>query len=142
MQKNARFLKTPAGWRLILFTRNFHDAEQLREQVRQIRAASHDRLVVAVGREGRARAALAGFTRLPAAQSFAALHDAQEGGRPGAEAGWLMAAGPIAQDIDISFAPVLDIGRQRGDRRAFVCSDPQQAAGDGRTLYPRHAAPA
>lgn len=98
---------------VILFSRNYESPEQVRELVRQIHQVRSPALLVAVDHEGgRVQRFKEGFTHLPPVHVIGHQYDMDPGrGNELAEAsGWLMAAELRAVGVDISFAPVLDLG--------------------------------
>ena len=117
---------------VILFTRNFASRAQVAELSQAIRAAAPRPQLVCVDQEGgrvqrfregySALPSLEGFGRMYASDPVAALELAQEHA-------WLMASEVRASGVDLSFAPVVDLGR--GNRaignRAFS-DDPQVVA--------------
>ena len=106
------WLQAPAVGGVILFTRNFRDLDQLAELVDEIHAVRKPRLLVAVDHEGgRVQRFRTPFTELPPMRSLGHLHDrSPEEALAAARAfGWLMAAELRALDIDLSFAPVVDL---------------------------------
>lgn len=107
-------LRHPLVGGVILFTRNFALPDQVAALVAAIRAQRDDPILIAVDHEGgRVQRFREGFTELPAAAVYGERYDQDpEAGRQFAEAGgFLMARELRAIDVDISFAPVLDLGR-------------------------------
>ncbi len=102
---------------LILFTRNFEDSKQIRELVASIRDVRAD-LIICVDHEGgRVQRFRKDFTVLPAMQSLGVLYqnDPQKAELYSQEMGWLMASELLAHDIDVSFAPILDLDESFSD---------------------------
>ncbi len=153
----ARWIAHPGVAGVVLFRRNYVEPAQLDALVRQIRAASASPRVIAVDQEGgRVQRFVEGFTRLPALARLGAGWDQAPADclRLAEQHARLMVAELRVHDIDLSFAPVVDLGRGNraiGDRafaseveaacaltRVYVQS--MQAAGMPATLkhFPGH----
>lgn len=113
-QEEIELLEHPLVAGLILFSRNFNDRRQIQHLIQSVRQKVKKPLLITVDQEGgRVQRFREGFTQLPAMQAFAEIcQDSSEQQRLAQEAGWQMAAEITALDIDLSFAPVLDLGDQ------------------------------
>ncbi|MCX8596148.1 MULTISPECIES: beta-N-acetylhexosaminidase [unclassified Gilliamella] len=110
---DVKLLQNPLVAGIILFSRNYEDPEQLTELIKQIRATTSERLLISVDHEGgRVQRFKKGFTHIPPAQSFALFNDIEQAKSLAFDAGWLLAIELIAYDIDLSYAPVLDLGHE------------------------------
>ena len=117
---------------VILFTRNFASKAQVAELSQAIREAAPRPQLVCVDQEGgRVQRFREGYSALPPLEGFG-RHYAQDPAKAlelGEQHAWLMASEIRASGVDLSFAPVVDLGRGNraiGDR-AFS-EDPQVVA--------------
>ncbi|WP_407352339.1 beta-N-acetylhexosaminidase [Luteimonas sp. R10] len=117
---------------VILFTRNFASREQVAELSAAIRAAAPRPQLICVDQEGgRVQRFREGYSALPPLDVFGRHHAQDPRGALAAarEHAWLMASEVRASGVDLSFAPVVDLGRGNlaiGDR-AFA-ADPEVVA--------------
>ncbi|QUM84239.1 MULTISPECIES: beta-N-acetylhexosaminidase [unclassified Moritella] len=112
--EDKEILAHPLTGGLILFSRNYGDHAQLNALIKSIRKAAHSQIVIAVDHEGgRVQRFREQFTRIPAMGKIAALYadDRETAKQFTQQCGWMLAAELLAFDIDLSFAPVLDLER-------------------------------
>jgi beta-N-acetylhexosaminidase len=120
--EEREWLQHPACAGVILFTRNFASRAQVIELAQAIRAATPRPQLLCVDQEGGpVQRFRDGFFRLPPLVRFGERHARDSHGALALarEHAWLMANEIRALDIDLSFAPVVDLGRGNraiGDR--------------------------
>lgn len=104
-------LRHPRVGGVILFSRNFSSRKQLSELTCAIRALSPTLLIGVDHEGGRVQRFREGFTVVPAMRELGKLYeaDAEQALRIASQTGWLIGAELISHEIDISFAPVLDV---------------------------------
>jgi len=106
------WLREPVVGGVILFTRNYENPTQISGLVTAIHEARSPPLLVAVDQEGgRVQRFREPFTALPPMRSLGHLYDEDAARALGAARafGWLMAAELRAVNVDLSFAPVVDL---------------------------------
>jgi beta-N-acetylhexosaminidase len=100
---------------VILFSRNYRSPQQLQALVQEIHQLRSPRLIVAADQEGgRVQRFREGFQRLPAMGLLGDLYDSnpEQAADMAHTVGWIMAAELLHYGIDLSFAPVLDLGHR------------------------------
>jgi beta-N-acetylhexosaminidase len=120
--EEREWLKHPAVGGVVLFTRNYQDLSQLTDLTASITAIAGRDLLISVDHEGgRVQRFRDGFTRLPPLNVLGKMHvDSASNALDFAyRHGRVMATELLLCGVDLSFAPVLDIGDRSvviGDR--------------------------
>ena len=105
-------LREPAVGGVILFSRNYASPSQLADLVSAIRAIRSPPLLVAVDHEGgRVQRFRDGFSEIPPMRRLGRQHDSDSDSAISLAktAGWLIASELRAMDIDLCFAPCVDL---------------------------------
>jgi len=110
-ERDRELLVHPQIGGLIFFTRNYQNPQQLQGLVEEVRSIRPN-IIIAVDQEGgRVQRFKEGISRLPPMGLFGKLYDSDQ--KKALEltrdCGWLMATEILSFNIDISFAPVLDL---------------------------------
>jgi beta-N-acetylhexosaminidase len=108
------WLQHPACGGVILFTRNFASREQVADLTQAIREAAPLPALICVDQEGgRVQRFREGYSNLPPLEGFGRLFEKNAAAalELAEEHAWLMASEIRATGIDLSFAPVVDLGR-------------------------------
>jgi len=112
-EQEREMMLHPQTGGVILFTRNYESVEQITALIEEIHALRTPHLLVAVDHEGgRVQRFRDGFTHIPPAAAYGRVYAENKNlaKNLARQCGWLMAAECRAAGIDMSFAPVLDIG--------------------------------
>lgn len=127
------WLRTPQVSGVLLFTRNFHHRLQLQDLVAELRELRAEPLLLCVDQEGGPVCRIRGeeFVTLPALARIGELHDHDPAAaiELAEHHAWLMASEMRALDIDLSFAPVVDLARgNRAIGERALHADPEVVA--------------
>lgn len=132
-EDDRRRLLHPLTGGVILFARNFESCAQLAALTAEIHGLRDEPLIIAVDHEGgRVQRFRDGFTRIPPMRRLGEIWDRDRDAAMSLarSAGFVLAAELLAQGVDLSFTPVLDVDYGNsgviGDR-AFH-SDPEAIA--------------
>ena len=122
-------LKNPNIGGIILFERNFESRDQILSLCSDIKSINKEILIAVDHEGGRVQRFKEDFTHIPSMQSLGDFvkKNPSQGLKLSEEIGWLLASELISSGIDISFAPVLDLDRDKSSiigNRSFG-DDPQ-----------------